>query len=42
MADLDRMTLTFHRVPYDVAAAARKVRAAGLPEALAARLERGA
>ena len=32
---------TFFRVPYDVAAAAAKVRRAGLPEALAARLERG-
>ena len=34
-------TLTFHRVPYDVEAAARKVRAAGLPESLAVRLENG-
>lgn len=33
--------LTFHRVPYDVSAAAAKVRAAGLPERLAHRLERG-
>ncbi|HVI94605.1 MAG TPA: metallophosphoesterase family protein [Anaeromyxobacter sp.] len=36
-----RERLTFHRVPYDVAAAAAKVRAAGLPERLAHRLERG-
>ena len=34
-------TLTYIRVPYDVETAARKVRAAGLPEVLAARLERG-
>ena len=33
--------LTYHRVPYDVPAAAAKIRAAGLPEALADRLERG-
>lgn len=33
--------LRFLRVPYDVEAAARKIRAAGLPEPLAARLERG-
>jgi diadenosine tetraphosphatase ApaH/serine/threonine PP2A family protein phosphatase len=39
--DGEARTLAFHRVPYDVAAAAAKVRAAGLPEALAARLERG-
>jgi diadenosine tetraphosphatase ApaH/serine/threonine PP2A family protein phosphatase len=41
MADLERSTLTFHRVPYDWATAARKVRAAGLPERLAIRLEQG-
>lgn len=41
MLDLDRRTLTFHRVPYDWSAAAAKVRAAGLPEVLARRLERG-
>lgn len=39
--DSDRFTLTFHRVPYDWATAAAKVRAAGLPEWLAHRLERG-
>ena len=33
--------LTFFRVPYDTAEAARKVRAAGLPEALGRRLEDG-
>jgi len=33
--------LTYHRVPYDLSAAAAKIRAAGLPEALADRLERG-
>lgn len=31
-------TLTFHRVPYDHETAARKIRAAGLPEVLAQRL----
>ena len=39
--DLEARSLTFHRVPYDNVAAARKVRAAGLPEILAYRLERG-
>jgi diadenosine tetraphosphatase ApaH/serine/threonine PP2A family protein phosphatase len=42
LADLDGRTITFHRVPYDTAAAARKIREAGLPEILAHRLERGA
>ncbi|HEY6099944.1 MAG TPA: metallophosphoesterase family protein [Anaeromyxobacter sp.] len=41
MLDTDRATLTFHRVPYDCRVAAEKVRAAGLPESLALRLERG-
>jgi diadenosine tetraphosphatase ApaH/serine/threonine PP2A family protein phosphatase len=41
LADLGRATLTYHRVPYDWPAAAAKVRAAGLPERLALRLERG-
>ncbi len=41
IVDLQLRTLTFHRVPYDNQAAARKVRAAGLPESLAYRLERG-
>jgi diadenosine tetraphosphatase ApaH/serine/threonine PP2A family protein phosphatase len=36
--DTASTTLSFHRVPYDVEAAAAKVRAAGLPEALAQRL----
>ncbi len=39
--DSARVTLTFQRVPYDWATAAAKVRAAGLPEWLAYRLERG-
>ncbi|AWM88761.1 metallophosphoesterase [Microvirga sp. 17 mud 1-3] len=39
--DTARQTLRFLRVPYDTAAAARKVREAGLPEKLALRLERG-
>lgn len=34
-------TITLHRVPYDAAAAAEKIRQAGLPGALAARLTRG-
>lgn len=37
--DTDRATLTFYRVPYDHAAAASKIRAAGLPETFARRLE---
>ena len=39
--DTDRERLTFFRVPYDRASAIRKIRAAGLPERLALRLERG-
>lgn len=39
--DTDRNELTFRRVSYDVAATARKVRAAGLPESLALRLLAG-
>ena len=42
LADLEANSITFHRVPYDNHAAARKIRAAGLPEMLAFRLERGA
>ena len=42
LADLDRERLTFFRVPYDFALAARKIRSAGLPERVALRLERGA
>ena len=38
MLDTDRAELTFRRTPYDAAGAARKVRAAGLPEELAVRL----
>lgn len=41
LADLDRARLTFFRVPYDYRLAAQKIRAAGLPERLAWRLERG-
>jgi diadenosine tetraphosphatase ApaH/serine/threonine PP2A family protein phosphatase len=40
-ADLARERLTFFRVAYDFQAAAHKIRAAGLPERLALRLERG-
>jgi diadenosine tetraphosphatase ApaH/serine/threonine PP2A family protein phosphatase len=39
--DAAAATLTFHRVPYDVRATAARVRAAGLPERLALRLEHG-
>jgi diadenosine tetraphosphatase ApaH/serine/threonine PP2A family protein phosphatase len=39
--DTGARTLAWHRVPYDWEAAAAKVRAAGLPEALAERLRRG-
>ena len=39
--DSDEMQITFRRVGYDTAAAAGKVRAAGLPELLAFRLEIG-
>jgi hypothetical protein len=42
LADFEGGTLTFFRVPYDYQAAAQKIRAAGLPERLAWRLERGA
>lgn len=39
--DTDRNELTFRRVPYDVATTVQKLRAAGLPEALALRLMKG-
>jgi len=38
---VDEERITFHRVPYDHHAAAAKVRAAGLPEVLAYRIEHG-
>ena len=41
VADLGRATLTFFKVAYDWKTAAAKVRAAGLAERLALRLERG-
>ena len=41
LADLERARITFFRVPYDYHAAARKIRAAGLPERLARRIEHG-
>jgi diadenosine tetraphosphatase ApaH/serine/threonine PP2A family protein phosphatase len=41
LADLARERVTFFRVPYDYETAAQKIRAAGLPERLARRLERG-
>lgn len=41
LLDDERSILTYMRVPYDVESAARKVRAAGLPHVLAARLEQG-
>ena len=39
--DTQRAEITYHRVPYDIAGAAAKIRDAGLPEALAARLASG-
>jgi len=39
--DTERERVTFFRVPYDFGAAMRKIRAAGLPDRLARRLERG-
>lgn len=39
--DTEQRTVTFHRVPYDVATAQEKIFAAGLPERLAIRLEEG-
>ena len=39
--DLEQARLTFHRVPYDHAAAAASVRRAGLPEFFAKRIEEG-
>jgi diadenosine tetraphosphatase ApaH/serine/threonine PP2A family protein phosphatase len=39
--DSEAETVAFHRVPYDVAAAQAAIRAAGLPERLAARLSEG-
>ena len=41
LLDAAANTLTYMRVPYDVASAARKIREAGLPPVLAARLEQG-
>lgn len=39
--DTARAELTFHRLPYDHLKTARKIRAAGLPETLARRIEQG-
>jgi predicted phosphodiesterase len=39
--DLDRNVIRMRRVSYDIAEAQKRIRAAGLPPALAARLERG-
>jgi len=41
LLDTTTSEITLHRVPYDVATAAGKIRDAGLPEALASRLSRG-
>ena len=41
LLDAEHGRLAFHRVPYDVAGTAAAIRAAGLPEAFAQRLERG-
>jgi len=42
LADFERERLTFFRVPYDYDLTVRKIRAAGLPDRVARRLERGA
>lgn len=42
MLDQSSVELSFHRVPYNVEGAAQRIRAAGLPERLAARLFEGA
>jgi hypothetical protein len=39
--DSDKKIVTRYRVPYDFRTAQQKIREAGLPERLAARLERG-
>jgi diadenosine tetraphosphatase ApaH/serine/threonine PP2A family protein phosphatase len=41
LLDTDRAELTFFRLPYDHFVTARKIRAAGLPEKLALRIEQG-
>ncbi len=41
IADLEGGNITFHRVPYDHLASARRIREEGLPESLAFRIERG-
>jgi hypothetical protein len=41
LLDLDELSATFHRTPYDVAGAAAAIRAARLPASLAERLEYG-
>jgi diadenosine tetraphosphatase ApaH/serine/threonine PP2A family protein phosphatase len=41
LLDLEARTATFHRVEYDIERTQAEMRAAGLPEALAARLTRG-
>jgi hypothetical protein len=39
--DTARLTLTFHRVPYDFESTAAKIIAAGLPRGLGERLQHG-
>jgi diadenosine tetraphosphatase ApaH/serine/threonine PP2A family protein phosphatase len=41
LIDTERWQLSFYRVPYDYVAAAWAIRAAGLPEFFAERLEKG-
>ena len=41
LLDLDAMSASFHRIPYDVEGAAAAIRAARLPDSLAERLEYG-
>jgi diadenosine tetraphosphatase ApaH/serine/threonine PP2A family protein phosphatase len=42
LVDLEDPAITFHRIAYDHHETARRIRAAGLPEILAYRIERGA
>jgi hypothetical protein len=41
MLDLENEQMIFHRVPYDWRTTVARMRAAGLPDSLARRLERG-
>jgi hypothetical protein len=41
LLDTDEHSISWHRIAYDIEAAQRAIRAAGLPNELAARLSRG-